>query len=288
MTVMINLVKNAFRSFRFLISGLRSKLLYFIVGDTIDLVVASDSRGNNYVISLVDKGVGRELLRNGTYHLHELEEIEQFLVSDSRVLIVGAHVGALAIPLSMQCNELHAIEANPDTFQLLELNKRLNDRSNLILHNFAANSTNEDIHFLKNTHNSGGSKRRPAVMKHMYKYDAPEMISVTGRRLDDEFDTPFDVILMDIEGSELFALQGMQNLLRCCKVLIVEFIPHHIDYVAGVSVDEFVDCFVKHFDRLYIPELNKNVVSSQFYSTLNTLYQENFSSQGLVFKKDPV
>ena len=249
-------------------------------------MVGSDSRGNNYVVSLADKGVGRELLKNGRYHLFELEEIEQFLVADSRLLIVGAHVGALAIPLSRQCSELHAVEANPDTFRLLELNKRLNDRPNLILHNFAASSANEDINFLKNTHNSGGSKRRPAVMKHMYKYDAPEVISVSGRRLDDEFDARFDIILMDIEGSEFFALQGMQDLLKYCKVLIVEFIPHHIDYVAGISVEEFADCFIRHFDRMYIPELNKNVVSSQFSSTLNALHQENFSSQGLVFRKD--
>ncbi|MGH7427267.1 MAG: hypothetical protein ACREJ4_02740, partial [Candidatus Methylomirabilaceae bacterium] len=58
---------------------------------------------------------------------------------------------------------------------------------------------------------------------------------------------------MDIEGSEYFALQGMQKILAHARVLVVEFLPHHLKNVSGVTVEQFLSVIPPHFRTLTIP-----------------------------------
>jgi len=44
----------------------------------------------------------------------------------------------------------------------------------------------------------------------------------------------FDLIFVDIEGSEYFAFKGMQKIFKQSKVLITEFVPHHLKNVSSV------------------------------------------------------
>ena len=93
-------------------------------------------------------------------------------VPAAKVLIVGTHIGSLAIPLSKHCKEITAIEANPNTFELLKINLQLNNTKNITPHNIFANDSHEKVEFLLNTVNSGGSKRKPKKNNFLYDYDA--------------------------------------------------------------------------------------------------------------------
>ena len=77
------------------------------------------------------------------------------LTCDSRVLVVGAHVGTLAIPLAQLAANVIAIEANPRTFELLTLNVAINAVTNCRCINIAASDSNEPIQFLLSRTNSG-------------------------------------------------------------------------------------------------------------------------------------
>lgn len=101
--------------------------------------------------------------------------------------------------------------------------------------------------------NSGGSKRLPQVVMESYVFDA-ERQKVSAVRLDDVVDELVDVILMDIEGGEIFALQGMKRLLSGVTYLSVEFLPHLVRNVASVGVDEWLQCIPLEFDRAYWPD----------------------------------
>jgi len=68
-----------------------------------------------------------------------VERLKTFIDYKSKVLIVGTHISSLAIPLSKHCQEVTAIEANPKTFELLEINLHLNNVKNITLHNIFAN-----------------------------------------------------------------------------------------------------------------------------------------------------
>jgi len=198
--------------------------------------VAVRAESGAYIIDPADAGVGKQLLTTGEYNRDEIEKIATFLFPQSKVPVVGAHIGSLVIPLSRRCKSLTAIEANPRTFELLNLNLRLNGCSNVEVFSVAASDRAGEIEFLINRENSGGSKRRPLREKPEYVYDAPEIRKVSSVPLDELLTgREFDLILLDIEGSEYFALQGMTRLLASAKHLIVEFRPEHLKNIAGLG-----------------------------------------------------
>ena len=82
--------------------------------------------------------------------------------------------------------------------------------------------------------------------------------------LTDGVDEKFDLVFMDIEGSEYFALKGMQNTLRRTENLVVEFISHHLKNVANVSVSEFVSIIEPYFQYLYVPKLEQYFQNAGF------------------------
>ena len=170
---------------------------------------------------------------------------------DAGVLVVGAHIGSLVVPLSKKCREVVAFEANPSTYRLLAINLRLNDVTNCRAVNLAANDVKGTIEFLMSRANSGASKRVPLIKEAMYYYDNPETVSVEAVRLDDYLDQEgFGLVVMDIEGSEYFALQGMQRILQGSRALAVEFLPHHLKNVSRVSVQQFLSLVEPHSSTL--------------------------------------
>ena len=248
------------------------------------LIVKTDN--GLFAVDPEDSVVGHQLRVNGSYGTGELDIFRKFCTPDSKVLIVGAHIGSLAIPISRLCKEVVAIEANPYTYSLLQKNISLNEVSNCQALNIAASNKNETIQFLLNRSNSGGSKRVPLNKEYMYYYDNPKEISVDAYNLDEYIKRDdFDMIIMDIEGSEYFALQGMQKILSNTELLMIEFLPHHLRNVSGVSVEQFLSLIEPHFSSLTIPTKNITVDSQHFYSHLLDMYNNNQEDEGLIFRK---
>ncbi|WP_288882414.1 FkbM family methyltransferase [Pedobacter panaciterrae] len=255
-----------------------------IIGPYVKLLMVNTYNGL-FVVKPDDCVVGHALRMEGKYGDQELTTIKKFINSESEVLIVGAHIGSLAIPVSNIAFKTVAIEANPETFELLQMNIKFNRVDRCEAFNIAANDTYEDLRFLVNTVNSGGSKRKPIIEDVMYTYDEPSEITVKSAPLDDYLQgRKFDVVVMDLEGSEYFALRGMQNILSHAKVLIIEFIPHHLKNVSGVSLDDFLGT-LHGFKSLTVPSLNIKVPFEQSKSTLNDMYMNNLSDDGIIFEK---
>jgi FkbM family methyltransferase len=232
-----------------------------------------------------DQFVSKSLQDSGAYGAGEIELAASHMDRSSRVLVVGAHIGAIAIPLSKMCRELTAVEANPATYELLRLNVLLNERDNMRIIHAAANDANGTIEFVMSTHNSGGSKRMPKFRDATYFYDNPTIATIPARRLDDILDHAFDLVFMDIEGSEYFAFVGMPRLLAHAKTLIVEFLPHHLSRVAGITVDDFLAPLMSNFDHLTIPTTSRVVERDDFKSVLQDMYERDQWDPAIVFRK---
>ncbi len=262
------------------LSGLLTKKIH---GSCVCALITKTDVGL-FAVDPEDFAVGRELRMHGKYGTDEIERVKPFLTPDSRALIVGAHIGTLAIPISKLCKEVVAIEANPNTYELLTKNITLNAASNCQAINIAASNKEETLQFLLSRSNSGGSKRVPKNKEYIYYYDKPEEVSVNAFSLDQYLDdTEFDIIVMDIEGSEYFALQGMQNILSKAKLLAVEFIPHHLKNVSGVTVAQFLSVIELHFSRLTIPTQNITVEAPGFLPTLSDMYNREQGDEGILF-----
>jgi FkbM family methyltransferase len=271
--------------FKALKSRLRRKLLH-IFGQKVRAVLVSGKEGY-FVVDPADAHVSRQLLENGSYNPVEVSEILKFIDSETKILILGGHIGTLVVPLAKVAKEVCVVEANPATFELLNLNMKLNSISNVRLFNLAANDKPGKLQFLNNTENSGGSKRLPINKRANYFYDNPQILEVPAVSLDDVFPNEiFDVILMDIEGSEYFAIKGMPNLIKRCRTFVFEFFPDHLNYVSGVSVDDFYDSIPKKvFTKAFLPQQNRKCSFDDLRSELIALQKDNKHEDGIFLLK---
>lgn len=263
----------------------KSRRLRKRLGSNIRSII-TESENGIFAVDPEDLEVG-EKLRKGGFGLDEIERLSKYLTGESKVLIVGSHIGSLAIPLAEKCADLVAIEANPDTFELLKLNISLNNCNNISAHNIAASDKREQLKFLKSRVNSGGSKRTPKNHNFMYDFDKPEEIEVEAYSLDEHLGVEsYDLIIMDIEGSEYFALKGMPNILVQSKVLVVEFLPHHLRDVAGITVDDFLSVIPEGFTKMTIPSQQKTIEKSSFKAELKGMFAAEKGDDGLIFERD--
>ena len=255
------------------------------LGERVQSVIVETQNGI-FAVDPRDLEVGYKLRNHGSYGLDEIARINELITSESNVLVVGAHIGSLVIPIARTCNKVVAVEANPNNFNLLQTNVLLNKSENISIHNIAASSKQENIQFQMNVVNSGGSKRLPKNNEYMYRYDNPEVIEVQAHSLDEYLDEEhFDLVLIDIEGSEYFAMQGMEKILSKCNVLIVEFLPHHLKNVADVSVEQFLSLIPKHFTKLTIPSKNETHPVDIGGALLKQMYNDKEGDDGIIFLK---
>ena len=77
----------------------------------------------------------------------------------------------------------------------------------------------------------------------------------------------------------------MKKILSHAKHLIVEFLPHHLKNVSGVSVKEFLKVIDPYFNSLYIPSKKITVNKSNFLKILENMYNSEESDEGIVFSK---
>jgi FkbM family methyltransferase len=163
----------------------------------------------------------------------------------------------------------------------------LNDAKNIELIPVAAANEFVKLKFIAGQLNSGGSKIFPKI-EHPHYFEAPhEILEVDGAPLDEILaDREFKIIFMDIEGSEFSALCGMRSLLAKAELLFVEFIPHHLEFVAQISPEEFAKVVEGFFDYLFIPKLGGFVESGDFSLVLRRLYDLNISEDQIVFSKN--
>ncbi|RJU82449.1 MAG: FkbM family methyltransferase [Candidatus Poseidoniales archaeon] len=261
---------------------IKSKRLRKKLGSNIKAIITNSENGI-FAVDPEDLEVGQKL-RSGGFGIGEVERLKKFINNKSKVLIVGTHIGSLAIPLSEHCKEITAIEANPNTFELLEINLQLNNSKNITPHNIFANDSHEKVEFLLNTVNSGGSKRKPKKSSFLYDYDDPEIIELESHRLDDYLPQhDYDLVLLDIEGSEYFAMKGMKEILSNCNTLVVEFLPHHLKNVADIDVETFLSVLPDHFTKFKLPDNKQEHNISDVKTVLQDMYDANIGEDGIIF-----
>jgi FkbM family methyltransferase len=224
-----------------------------------------------------DFGVGRRLAFDGSYDARNLEEYRSLVTPETRLLVVGTHVGAIMLPLAAVVREAVGVEPNPESYRLLEMNVAINGLTNCRLHNLAASEAPGVLEFVASKANSGGAKIMPPDRQFEFFYDQPEIISVRGACLDDELSGQFDVVIMDIEGAEYRAMAGMQRILSSARHFVCEIVPNHVEHAYGCSFEEFVErippqfqCFSLTTDkrvveRSRLPELYQTVRRDYYY-----------------------
>lgn len=244
----------------------------------------TQTRHGTFLVETQDLTVGRRLRFAGEYGSQEIEIISRLANPASRILVVGAHVGTLAIPLAKRVEYVTAIEASPQTFELLQMNVELNGVRNCDCFSVAAADAPGWVALLQGRANPGGNKLVPKTMRWRYRFDKPTAIRVRAERLDDLlYGRRFDIVVVDIEGAEYRAAQGMQRILSDASALVIEFVPHHLRDVAGISVADFLSVIPAHFSKALIPSLNLSLPRQDLRAVLEGMMRRGHSESGLVF-----
>jgi len=231
--------------------------------------------------------ISNSLISTGQYQEWEIKLIENIVNDQDNVLIVGAHLGAIAIPISKLVKQLEVVEPNPEIIKYLKCNIILNDIKNIGLSEVAASNENTILKFIAAEGNSGGSKIFPKTAHPHYFEAKHKIVEVEAKPLDEVYpEIKFKIVFMDIEGSEYTALKGMPNILKETKFLFLEFIPHHLEYVAGVTPELFSDELLKYFQYLYVPKLNATLGKEIIKFGLRRFFDLNYSFEQIIFYKN--
>lgn len=170
--------------------------------------------------------------------------IEAILVNARVILDVGANIGQYALYFAYQGKKVYAFEPMPSMIEKLRQHIAMNHLEDKItLVTKALTSENATLKFsLPKSENSGTAS---LVLGRSQNTD--EIIEVEGVMLDTlvasgVIQEPVDLIKIDIEGAELFALKGMKELLakQHKPVLILEM-NEDMMKLAGYHPDDILE-----------------------------------------------
>jgi FkbM family methyltransferase len=210
------------------------------------VAIIADTKNGVLATHAGDFNVSRSLLENGEYDWPQITWLKQLLGPRSRVVFAGAHIGAVLIPLVRfaATRSVIAYEPSPRNFQLLNMNLRLNEVTDVTTINTALGERAGRIQFTENSINTGNSRIAPDYGEITVDLDTLD------RTIPADWD-PIDLIVMDTEGSEVAAMRGAESILAKTRHLYVEFSPVQLRE-QGSSVAEFVETVEKYFKSAYV------------------------------------
>ncbi len=207
--------------------------------------VLANTRNGLLIVDPRDFGVSRSLLTRGAYDWAAIEWLCLILADSSRIVFVGAHIGALVIPIALKSGsrDIVAFEPSPTNHRLLSMNLALNGLQAIEAHRVAAGDAPGTVRFAHNPINSGNSR-----------ISAVGDIEVQVKRLDDVLKSSLgiDMLVMDTEGFEIRAMRGGGATLGKTGYFYVEYAPDQLVEQGG-RAEEFIDAAAELFSSMYLP-----------------------------------
>ncbi len=243
--------------------------------------ILANSKNGLLIVDPRDFSVSRTLLRHGSYDWAEVQWLGRALNDRSRIVFVGAHIGALLVPIALRSGsrDIVALEPSPHNHRLLSMNVALNGLSTISVHRVAAGDSEGTVRFTENRINSGNSR-----------------ISETGEfevhvsRLDSILAglPQIDLLVMDIEGFEVRAMRGGLATLGKTKYFYAEYAPEQLQEQGG-SPSEFIELIAERFTSMYLPGDEVRFFSQKTYvQYLTELPSRRGLLLNLLFSNDSV
>ena len=198
--------------------------------------------GSKMYVDTQDTGVAPYLLQWGIYEKEETALLKDLVKKGMTVVDIGANIGyytLLAARLVGEEGRVFAFEPDPHNFELLSRNIEINHLGNTVvpIQKAVSSKSGRTKLFLDERNLGGHSLSENNVSKHSFLI--VEVVS-----LDDFFEGQIckvDFVKMDIQGSEMAALEGMKNVLLQNQnpMILTEFWPAGLKN-AGSSPDAFL------------------------------------------------
>jgi FkbM family methyltransferase len=199
---------------------------------------------------LLKKEKIQKIVRNKTGRMaarDRFEDIKKFLNKEDPVIIeCGAAVGNMvSLYLKQYKNpKIFAFEPQPQFVEILK--EKFEDKENVHIHPMAVGSEESEVTFNVLNRPTASSVMPPAQMNKKYhgdQVDISEKIKVKQIRLDDVIkEKEIDFIKLDIQGYEIEAFKGAEEILKRTKIITteIEFVEEYKDQPLFSDIDKFM------------------------------------------------
>jgi FkbM family methyltransferase len=177
-----------------------------------------------------DIGISPHLLMGGHWEIWITRLFCDLLRPGMTVVDVGANFGYYTLLAAAGIHleaHVHAIEADPHNFEILEKNVELNGYEHIVrTHHCAALDSRREV-TLRQFRNHFGSN---GIFPDPKDPRIAGSVQVQGVPLDELVQTPVDLVKIDAEGSEPLIFEGMQQMIRRSPriQILMEFCPEMI------------------------------------------------------------
>jgi FkbM family methyltransferase len=243
--------------------------------------VVADTKNGLLAVHPGDFHISRTLLERGEYDWAQITLLSTLIDAQSRLIFAGAHIGSLLVPLvrAAGTRAVLAYEPSPANFRLLSMNLSLNMIQGVTLKNAALGDAPGMIRFTENSINTGNSRVAAANGE----------IEVPVETLDSTVPPAWetiDLMVMDIEGSEVMAMRGGRATLARTQRLYVEFAPEQLRE-QGASVEEFSALAEGFFASAYVVDERMSFIrAAEFGSYFRGLAEQRGLLRNLLFTRD--
>jgi len=165
-----------------------------------------------------------------TYEPSQTQIVKNYVKKGDRVIDVGAHVGYYTLLLSQlvgNTGKVYAFEPDPKNFELLKKNVEINGFKNIELIQKAVSNKTGIIKLYLGDEDRATNRIYDAQLD-----DTKKSIEIKTISLDEYIkDKKIDFIKIDVEGSELGVIEGMESIFQNNKQIkiITEFFPFLIE-----------------------------------------------------------
>jgi FkbM family methyltransferase len=178
--------------------------------------LVENCRYGRFLVPIDDTYVGEALAKYGEYSQVELDLLLQFLTPQSRVVVAGANLGALIVPLAQRAGEVVAFEPQRWVFELMCANAVLNGLINVRPYRAGLGARGGYLSV---------PVLRPEVKNNFGALELESVQDMPGDRvpvykLDSLPDMDMTLLTIDVEGMELDVLQGAEATIKRCRPII--------------------------------------------------------------------
>jgi FkbM family methyltransferase len=205
------------------------------------------------VLNIHDRAIGLPILLKSGYEENVVQVFLNHLKPDTHFIDIGANIGYYSLLAASHCPQGKVFSFEPDAtnFRRLKASISFNGFDAIVqAHQLAVSDHNGAIliYDAGSSANSGAKVTAKDTESLSPYVNAPNPIykAIEAVTLDSFLgQTSIDLIKLDIEGHEPFALQGMQQLLRQNQpTIFTEFAPISLNHIGKSSPEDFLQFFI--------------------------------------------
>jgi FkbM family methyltransferase len=178
--------------------------------------LVENCRYGRFLVTTHDAYVGKALQKYGEYSQVELDLLLQFITPQTRVVSVGANIGAMIVPFAKKAGQVVCFEPQRWVYQLCVANCVLNDLINVRAYwaGCGARPGRVTVPILDPAVDNNFGALELASVQQMEGDEVPIYA------IDRLIDMDMGLLQIDVEGMELDVLQGAEATIERCRPVI--------------------------------------------------------------------